>query len=109
MEYLPYAASVLMVILTVASATRYITTKLDRHELVFTKVMANHELKDVERFAEVHAAIVKESDAIRRETGEVGAAIREKIREIEIWGRDNFARRGEAIITVDQLKRELRG
>lgn len=30
---------------------------------------------------------------MRHETGEMGAALRQKITDVEIWGRDNFVRR----------------
>ncbi len=38
-------------------------------------------------------AVDDEINRVRRETGETAAAIRAKIVEVELWGRDNFVKR----------------
>lgn len=48
-----------------------------------------------------------EFDKVRREVGEVGHALREKIREVELFTRDNFVRTPVYTAGQDEVKKGL--
>jgi hypothetical protein len=39
-----------------------------------------------------------------RNFGETASAIREKVREVEIWGRDNYVRRDDFLVATGEIK-----
>lgn len=45
---------------------------------------------------------------IRREFGETGHALREKITEVELWGRDNFVKKDSFVSVTDRISREVK-
>lgn len=52
------------------------------HDATMVRMMNEHQVSDTHEFA-----------LLRREFGETGAALRQKINEVELWNRDNFVRR----------------
>ncbi len=81
--------SVITILGTMIGTTWRMRAELDRRDAVLTKMLTDHELADVVRFGEVKNEIGIASDRIRREFGETGHGLREKIRETEFWIRDN--------------------
>lgn len=60
--------------------------------------------------AAIMAALAKERreiddefEKLRREVGEVATALRQKVHEVEVWSRDNFARRDSVYKVKDEL------
>lgn len=53
-------------------------------------MITDHELANERSFATVKAGIFESAEDLRRDFGETGQAIREKVREFEIWSRDHF-------------------
>lgn len=45
---------------------------------------------------------------IRKETGELGAALRQKLTDIELWSRDNFVRRDSFASTMERVERNIK-
>ena len=90
MVYLAVGTAVCTVIANTVTTTWRLARMLDRRDAVLLKIMADHELADVQRFADVRANIYESGNDIRREFGETGHAIREKIRDVELWSRDHF-------------------
>lgn len=91
---------------TVATTWR-IGRMLDKRDAAFLKIMADHELADVQRFAEVRAKIYESGNTIRREFGETGNALREKIREVELWSRDHFVQIPAFDDAFDRLVKQI--
>jgi hypothetical protein len=46
-------------------------------------------------------------DSVGRGTGETMQAIRQKLTDMEIWGRDNFVRRSDFATTVEGIHRDI--
>jgi hypothetical protein len=57
----------------------------------------------LEKEMAIKAMISTQVDVVQRNAGESIAALRQKIVEVELWGRDNFVRRGEFQNVVDAL------
>jgi len=66
--------------------------------------------------AVLYASIVKERkeldaqlESMRRNFGEVAAALREKIQQFELWSRDNFVRDGQELDKIrDKIESDLK-
>jgi len=41
---------------------------------------------------------------LRRETGEIAAALRQKVNEVELWARDNFVRRDSFLLATSRIE-----
>jgi hypothetical protein len=46
-------------------------------------------------------------DGLRREFGETAQAIRQKINDVEIWGRDNYVKKDSFTTVTDRISREI--
>ena len=60
--------------------------------------------------SKVHEAkveLLEKSDDDARMVGEIGAALRQKVTEVELWARDTFVRRDEFKASVDQVNRNI--
>ena len=66
---------------------------LDDRDRTIIKLMTDHELADAKRFADANDTIGETSEILRREFGETGNALRQKMHEMETWNRDTFLRR----------------
>lgn len=80
------AATLLAIIGAVVKVMRYVAAvEKDVREHV------NAETENVSRdVSKLGIEIVKRSESLQRETGEVGAALRAKIHELEVFTRDHF-------------------
>ena len=58
--------------------------------------------------ADARKELDEEMARTRRETGEGLAAMRQKVVEVELWGRDNFVRKESFNMVVAQLQTGLR-
>lgn len=47
------------------------------------------------------------AESIRHETGEMGAAIRQKIHEVETWNRDTFVRKDSFELVVGRIEKSM--
>lgn len=95
---------------TAVTTTWRVSRMLENRDRVFIKMMSDHELADVNRFAAVGTEIIETSDTLRREFGETGIALRQKMHEMEMWGRDNNLQKSsfyKAISTVDTSIKDL--
>lgn len=88
--YLQLAMVVCTVIGTVIGTTWRVSRIVGKYDTTLIELMSQHELADTRRFADTRAYIIEMGDTVRREVGEEGHAIRQKIYEIEMWGRDNY-------------------
>lgn len=65
-----------------------------------------HDIHEIKLgMANAQNAIMSDSDSIRREAGEMGAAIRAKVHELELFVRDNFVSKatfGEVISRIEK-------
>ena len=69
--------------------------------------VSDHEIADVERFSDVRSAIDDSGDGLRREFGETGMAIREKLREMELWGRDNYLQKTSFYKATEKISDDI--
>lgn len=74
---------------TAITTTWGVSRMLNSRDRAFIKMMTDHEVADVERFASVGREIVISRDTLRSEFGETGSALRQKMTDMELWGRDN--------------------
>lgn len=61
-----------------------------------------------EQVAEHRRGFEEELDTLRHETGETVHAIREKLREVELWTRDNLVGKETFNTVTDRISREFR-
>lgn len=47
-------------------------------------------------------------DGLRREFGETAQAIRQKVSDVEIWGRDNYVKKDSFGMVTDRISREVK-
>jgi hypothetical protein len=50
---------------------------------------------------------VGRGDNIRQETGEMGAALRQKVHEMETWNRDTFVRKDSFELVVGRIEKSI--
>lgn len=94
----------LTVLLTAVGTTWRVSRILSKYDTTLIQIMADHELSDTKRFAEVHSKIIESGDQVRHDVGEMGAAIRQKIYEVEMWGRDNLVPRIEFKAVAEKVE-----
>jgi hypothetical protein len=46
--------------------------------------------------------------SLRREVGETALALRQKVTEVELWGRDNFVKKDSFGIVTDRISQEVK-
>lgn len=89
---------------TIIMAAVKTTAAVAKHEKTILSVMANHEIKDMERFAEVEVKLAEVADRARRDFGETALALRQKMTDMELWGRDNYVRKDSVWKQIEELK-----
>ena len=93
---------------TAITTTWRVSRMIEERDSKLIAMMSNHELSDTERFAAVRQEVASRSDELRHEFGETGAAIREKMHEMEMWGRDNNLQKGSFKIVTDEIKESIK-
>lgn len=73
--------------------------------LITTTWLAARKLSGLETDADKKIADVK--DEVLRSIGETVAALRQKVVDMELWGRDNFVRRQEFQTAIDGFARSI--
>lgn len=97
------AATVVMTVAgTMVSTTWRVSRLVSKYDNTLIKIMAEHELADTQRFAATRASIVEMGDQVGRDVGESMAAIRQKIYEVEMWGRDHLVQKEGLEDKIDQ-------
>lgn len=82
----------------------------------FAKQIAAEREETLGQFAELKAEFLKDQKSQDHNFGEVGAAMRQYIanvekemHEIEIWGRDNFVLKDDFVKATDRLEEAIKG
>ena len=57
--------------------------------------------------SDVASSGITRADTIRHETGEMGAALRTKIHEIEVFARDTFVRKESFELVVGRIEKSI--
>lgn len=96
------------VIGTAITTTWRVGRTLDARDGALVKLMADHELSDVQRFAAVRTEISENCETIRHDFGETGIALRQKMHEMEMWGRDNHLQKRTFEIVTSEIKDSLK-
>ncbi len=104
----PFYLQVGMFLLTIFG-TAILTTwrvgrALDARDSVSISLINAHEQKDAERFASVHGDI----ETVRHDFGETGAALRQRMHEMEMWGRDNNLSKRTFEIVTGEIKESIK-
>jgi hypothetical protein len=47
-------------------------------------------------------------DGLRREFGETAQAIRQKVSDVELWGRDNYVKKDSFGVVTDRISKEVK-
>lgn len=102
--YIAAMTLVLTVFGTTVGTTWRVSRIVNKYDATLIRLMNDHELADTRRFAAVQASIIEMGDTVRHEYGETTAAIRQKIYEVEMYGRDNFVNKGDL---EDKLKARI--
>ncbi len=106
------AAALVTILMTVAATSYRVGSKLTRvlfdHEAKITKTINDHQLSDNNEFSKVRLEIDLQGDAIRREFGDTGGALRQGLHTLEValvrnekTNLETFARR-ESMIAVNK-------
>jgi tetrahydromethanopterin S-methyltransferase subunit G len=65
--------------------------------------------KDIDgRLDEIDEKIDDKINRQAREFGETVAAIRQKMQDVEIWGRDNYVKKDSFALVTDRISREVK-
>lgn len=91
--WLALATFLFTVLGTAVTTTWRVGRILDDRDRVIIKMMNDHELADARRFSEANENIGEMGEVLRREFGETGTALRQKMHDMETWNRDTFLRR----------------
>lgn len=89
--------AVAVAIFNVVATIVALTWKLSRVEFAIRELIIDE-----------RKAVDVELDRIRREFGEVAAALRERIVQFELWARDNFVRRDGYHKVKDELSADIK-
>lgn len=104
---LALATFVFTVLGTVVGTTWRVGRLLDQRDSGLIKMIADHELADVERFAAIRSDVSDAGERIRREFGETGYALRQKMTDIELWGRDNYLQKVPFYKVTEKLSEDI--
>lgn len=96
------ATLVLTVTGTMIGTTWRVSKLVSKYDNTLIKIMAEHELADTQRFAATRASIVEMGDQVSRDVGESLTAVRQKIYEVEMWGRDHLVQKDGLEDKIDQ-------
>ena len=88
------AVAIVGVLFTAGGVIATVTWKISGLETKITKMFAVEREATGTKHEAIRKEFANEIDAVRRDMGEVGNALRAKIHDFETWSRDNFARRG---------------
>lgn len=94
---------------TAVTTTWRVSRMLAIRDAHFLKIMAAHELADVSRFADVRQKIDERSETLRHEFGETGNALRQKMHEMEMWGRDNNLQKNSFYKAIETVTTSING
>ena len=83
------ASAFVTAVATTARVTWKVGSMLDERDNQIAKLISEHELQDVERFAKAQDNLRELGETVRHEFGETGLALRQKMHDMEMWGRDN--------------------
>jgi hypothetical protein len=94
----PYQWALVLVAISGAALTAggiivSVTWKIGGIERTFVSAIATERASINAEHTAIRNSIANEIESLRRTMGEVGASLRQKIHEVEVWNRDNFARR----------------
>lgn len=106
------AATLLTIIGAVVKIMRYVAVvEKDLREHVAEEIeKVDAEIENVSRdVIKVGNDVVKRTETLQRETGEVGAALRTKIHELEVFTRDHFVSTKDFEAVVGRLERSFDG
>lgn len=98
------AAFVLQVILAIAGGM-WALARLDRS---IRDALAQHREEIDQKIAEMERRNILAQAATERTFGEVASAIRQKITEVELYGRDTYLRRDSFYTAIKELSEQLR-
>ena len=80
------------------------TTRIEREQQVYTDAQVDNLRGDM-------VAAERESsdrvDTLRREAGEMGAALRTKIHDVETWNRDTFVRKESFELVIGRIEKSF--
>lgn len=85
---------------TAIATTWSMSRMMAKRDANLIAMMSAHELADAQRFAAVRTEIGDLGESVRHEFGETSAALRQKMHDMEMWGRDyNLSKRTFEIVT----------
>ena len=101
------ASAFITAIATTARVTWKVGAMLDERDNKIAQLISQHELKDVERFAAAQDNLRAMGETVRHEFGETGAALRQRMHEMEMWGRDNNVGKNTFQIVMGEVKTSI--
>jgi hypothetical protein len=103
-EWAAIGINVIMILAGAFGVSMRVTWKASQIKADILASIADHAKEDGEEFTSVR----NEIDTTARSFGESFAAIREKIREVELFGRDTYMRRESFYKTMEMLSSDLK-
>lgn len=94
---------------TAMTTTWRIGRMLDVRDKNFLHLMNEHEIADVNRFADVRQRMIEGNETLRHEFGETGNALRQHMHEMEMWGRDNNLQKNSFDKAVETITASIGG
>ena len=79
-------------------------SRIEKEQREYTDAQVDNLQRDMNEQASTGAI---RAETIRHEAGEMGAAIRQKIHEVETWNRDTFVRKDSFEIVVNRIEKSM--
>lgn len=107
--------AVFTVLTTVIGTVWKVSQRLSAHDALVLKAMSEHQLLDNKEFSAIRSELDQSGDTIRNEFGEVGAAIRQKLHDMELQASETqkknlelFARRESVYNLTNQISSDVK-
>lgn len=79
-------------------------SRIEKEQREYTDAQIDNLRRDM---ISVERGSVERADTLRHETGEMGAALRTKIHDVEMWTRDTFVRKDSFEMVIGRLEKSI--
>jgi hypothetical protein len=93
-----------LALLAYAVKLTWAVSRIEKEQREYTDAQVDNLQRDL---TEMTAGSVQRADSLRHEAGEMGAALRTKIHEVEVFSRDTFVRKDSFELVIGRLEKSM--
>jgi high-affinity Fe2+/Pb2+ permease len=93
-----------LAIIAYAITLTWRASRIEREQQQYTDAQIDNLREDV---IGLERGSIERVEILRRETGEMGAALRTKLHEVETWNRDTFVRKESFEVVVNRIEKSI--